>query len=152
MSRHRSRKDLPNTSKVSLRDILDEIDGCPRSRHTEHGGQEHPWVKRSCIETLNGIIGQPASPIAMVYRHAVDGGQAIIVSEVKDDNVKKKRTVGGLNLIFWPEVDGDVVFPIFQLLVKLANGIEQFTIRLLGCFGGVESFIDSALDGGELAK
>lgn len=82
----------------------------------------------------------------------MDGGQAIIVSEVKNDNMKEKRTVGGLNLMFGPEVDGNVVFPIFQLLVKLANGIEQFAVRLFGSFGGVESFIDSALDCGEFAK
>lgn len=145
-------QNLPDTSKVALRDILDEIDGCPRRGHTEHGGQEHPWIEGPCIQSLNGIIGQPTSPIAMVHRHAVDGCQTIIVREVEDDNVKEERTVGGLNLILWPEVNGDIVFPVFQLLVKLADGIEQFAIRLLGCFGGVESFVDPALDGGEFAK
>lgn len=71
---------------------------------------------------------------------------------MKDDNMKEQGAMGGLNLIFWPKIDGNAVFPIFQFLVKFANGIKQFTIGLSGCFGRVKSFIDSAFDGGEFAK
>lgn len=41
--------------------------------------------------------------------------------------------MGGRDLVLRSEIDGDAILPVFQLLVELANGIQEFAIRLLGC-------------------
>lgn len=66
--------------------------------------------------------------------------------------MKDKRGVGSLNLVLGPEINGDAVFPVFQLLVEFTDCVQQFPIRLLRCFGGVETLIYSAFDGGEFAQ
>ena len=87
-----------------------------------------------------------------MHRHAVDGGQAIVVGKVKNNDMDEERSVGGLNFIFRSVVDGDTVLPVFKLLVQLANGVEQFAVRLLRSLGGIQPFVNSALDGRELAQ
>jgi hypothetical protein len=61
-------------------------------------------------------------------------------------------SVGGLNFVFGSEIDRNAILPVFQLLIKLTDGVEQFTVRLLRCFGGIQSLVNTALDGSEFAE
>ena len=52
----------------------------------------------------------------------------------------------GLYIIFWPEIQRDAFFPIFKFPIKLADCIEQLTVRLARSLGGIELLIYLALD------
>lgn len=51
--------------------------------------------------------------------------------------------------MFWPEIYGDRVFPIFKLLVKLSNGVQQSAIGLFGGLCRVKLFVYSAFNDGK---
>ena len=51
-----------------------------------------------------------------------------------------------LDVMFWPELKGDAVLPIFEFSVKFANRVEEFSICLLGSLDGVQPFVDITLD------
>src|SRR4051812_9083078 len=110
---------LPDTSKVSLRDVLDQMNRSPCSRNTQSGRRENAGIKRSSVQALYGIIGQPTSPIAMMDRHPMDRRQTIVVSKVQNYNMKDERSMRSLDFMLWPEVDRYTIFPVFQFLVKL---------------------------------
>ena len=82
----------------------------------------------------------------MMDRHPVNGSQTIVISEVKDNNVENQRRMGGLDLMLRSEIKRDTVFPFLQFSVKIADGVQQFSIRLLRCLGGVKAFVHPALD------
>lgn len=65
--------------------------------------------------------------------------------------MENERSMGGLDLIFWPEIYGNTVFPFFKLLIKLSDCVEELSIGLLRCLGRVKSFIDLAFDSSERA-
>lgn len=59
----------------------------------------------------------------MMDRHPMNGGQAIVVSEMEDNDVQDQRRMCGLDIVFRPEVDWDAVFPFLQFLVEITNGV-----------------------------
>lgn len=61
----------------------------------------------------------------MMNGHAVNRRQAVIVGRVQHDNVKNEGGVGRLDLVLRSEVNGNIVFPILELLIKLSNRIEK---------------------------
>lgn len=57
-------------------------------------------------------------------RHPVDRGQAIVIGKMKDDNVENQRGMSGFNFMLRSEIDRDAVFPLFQFLIKITNGVQ----------------------------
>ena len=84
---------LPDTSKVSLRYVLDQMNRSPCSRNTQTGRRENAGIERSGVQALYGIIGQPTSPIAMMDGHPMNRRQTIVVSKVQNYNVKDERSM-----------------------------------------------------------
>ncbi len=47
---------------------------------------------------------------------------------MKHDNMENERGVRGFDFMLRAEVDGDTVLPFFQLVVQLADGIQELSI------------------------
>jgi hypothetical protein len=68
---------------------------------------------------------------------------------MQDCNLKYKWGMRSLDVVLRSELERYVIFPCFQLLIKLANGVEKLAIRLLGCLYRVKTLVNFALDHGE---
>lgn len=79
----------------------------------------------------------------------MDRGQAVVVSEMEDNDVQDQRRMSGLDFVFRSKVDRDIVFPFFQFLVEITNGVQKLSIGLLRCFSGIKPFVHAAFDGCE---
>ena len=44
---------------------------------------------------------------------------------MKHDNVENQRSMRGLDLVLRAEVDWDAILPVLQLLVELADGLQE---------------------------
>lgn len=60
----------------------------------------------------------------------MDGRQAIVVGEMKDHNVEDQRSMRCLDLVFWSEINGYAVLPLFEFFVEFANGVQQSPVGL----------------------
>lgn len=100
---------------------------------------------------MDRIIRETARPVPMVDGHAVDGGQAVVIGEVEHDDMQDQGRVRCLDFMLRSEINGDLVLPVLELLVQLANGIEEFASRLPRGLGRIKSLVDAALDAGEFA-
>ena len=74
------------------------------------------------------------------------GGEAVVIRKMEYNNMQNEWSVGGLNLIFRPKVQRNGVFPLLELSIKLTDGVEKFTISLLGSLGRVQLLVHFALD------
>lgn len=117
-------RSLPDAGVVTLRDVLDQVNRSPCRLHTECRGRKNPRIQRSCIETLDRIVRKTARPVAVMNGHTMYSRKAIIISEVKDHNVEDQWSMGGLDLVFWPEVERYTILPLLELSIELADRIQ----------------------------
>jgi hypothetical protein len=120
--------------------------GNAKGRRGEDAGVQGPRV-----EALDGIVGQSTAPVAMVNRHAMNSGQAIVVREVEYYNMEDEGCMRRFDLMFRSEVNGYAILPLFQFPVKLSYRIEEFTVGLFRCFDGVQLFVHFARDASKRA-
>ena len=66
-------------------------------------------------------------------------------------DIQGQRGMRGLDLVLWPEVQGNAVFPSLELFVELSDGVEKLAIRLLRSLYGVQTSVHFAADDGKLA-
>ena len=128
---------------------MDQVDRRSGGRHTQCRRREDAWIQGPGVETSDGKVGEPARPITMMDRHAVDGGQTVVVGKMKDDDVQDQWGVLRFDLMLGSKIERDAVLPFFELLIQLADGIEELTVRLPRRLGGIELLVDLALDDGE---
>ncbi len=58
----------------------------------------------------------------------MNGGEAVIVCEMKDNNVENERRMRRLDLVFRSEVERNAILPFFELVIKLAYSIQKDAI------------------------
>ena len=85
-------------------------------------------IQWSCIQTLNCKIGETACPETVMYGHAVDGCKAVVVGEVKDDDMKDERRMRCFDFVLRPEIKWYRILPFLKLMIELTNGIQQYAI------------------------
>ena len=73
----------------------------------------------------------------MMDRHPMYSREAIVVGKMKNNDVEDQRGMGGFYLVFWPEIKGNGILPVFELLIELTNCIQQLAIGLFRGFGRV---------------
>lgn len=56
-------------------------------------GHKDPGVQGAGVETLDGEVGESAGPVAVMYAHSVNGGEAVVVAQMQDSNVENERSV-----------------------------------------------------------
>ena len=117
-------KDIPNAGKIALRNISNELDRGSRRLNTQSGGRKDSRIQRTSIQALDGVVGQPARPVAMVNRHAMDGGEAVVVGKVEDHHMKDEPRMRSLDLVLRSKIQRDAILPILELLVELADRVE----------------------------
>src|SRR5690242_7525451 len=52
----------------------------------------------------------------------------------------------GLNIVLWPELKGNTIFPVLELSVQFTNRVEKFAIRLFRGLDRVQPLVDLALN------
>ena len=77
------------------------------------------------------------------------GGQAIVVGKMQGDDMQGERGVRDFDFVLGSKVDGNGIFPSLELLIELANGVEQFSIRLSRRFDRIELLVNLGLYGGK---
>ena len=125
---------------------MDQVDRRSGGRHAQCRRREDARVQGPGVETSDGKVGEPARPITMMDRHAMDGGQTVVVGKVKDDDVQDQWGVLGFDVMLGSKVEGDALLPFFELSIQLADGIEELTVRLPGRLGRIELLVDLTLD------
>ena len=81
----------------------------------------------------------------------MDGSQAVVVRKMEHYNVQYKGRMGCLDFVFGSEFNGNAILPLFELFIKISDGVQQFAVRLFRCFGGIESLVHSAFNDGKAA-
>lgn len=69
-----------------------------------------------------------------------------MVGKVQYDEMQDQWRVGSFYLMFRAILDRNALFPVFQLLIEFANGVQKLAVRLLCCASRVKSFVYSTLD------